>query len=272
MNRVLLGVLALMLAYPMVVEGAVTVGSREVDNFGSSKKVSAPITFDASYVTGGETVNANQLGMSLIDEVLIEDSEGYLFDADIAANKQSVVLKVYRKSVGGTGVSENVTLKDLDAASGVGVQVYLRSYDGVTGHFEFVSPTNAHGVASISGTLGSSEVMIYDNDSAATGTVALYFDEDSATSSDRFVAVTPSTEDIFVPTLKNGRAIKVNYDDAAATNGVLVYFDEDSANAYDRLLFTSPTNADGTAALYSGEVESGDDLSGLTVNVVFIGK
>lgn len=69
---------------------------------GSQLKVDGLMTFSSTYATGGEAVTAAQLGLSMIQDMNIEDSGGYLYDCIIAADKLSAKIKVYTTGAAGT--------------------------------------------------------------------------------------------------------------------------------------------------------------------------
>lgn len=63
---------------------------------GDQFKIAGRMTFDSSYPTGGESLAANLLGLSILDSIEFEDSGGYAFDAVIAAGGASALIKAYR--------------------------------------------------------------------------------------------------------------------------------------------------------------------------------
>jgi hypothetical protein len=72
-----------------------TVTMKTSDIFGNKRVITATLAFDASYPTGGEPLAAVDLGLSAIDFLFAECSNGYLFDYDHANAKM-----VVRNSVG----------------------------------------------------------------------------------------------------------------------------------------------------------------------------
>lgn len=253
----------------------ITYGERQ--NLGSQFAIPFTATFDDSYLTTGEVITASYFALDRFENVMIEDSEGYTFDVDVATGGATASIKAY--STLGDKTAENIELTDSNTAGTDGVAVYLHTKNGVQGWFEFVSPTNADGNGTLS-TAGNS-YFIFDADGAATDGVAIYFDEDATIQDERLMAVCPSNQDIYVPVGGN-QFIKIKDNDDAASTGVQVYFDEDSTNTNDRLLFISPTNTDGTGAtddeyrplagVKLSEVASTTDLSGLTINGVAYGR
>ncbi len=137
-------------------------------------------------------------------------------------------------------------VKDNDNAASTGLAVYLHLdelSESPFGHLESVTAGNADSTFTIGN--GGPVVKVEDDDAAATGGVAIYYDEDAANPDERFLAAVPTGKDAFI-LASDGRAIRIKYHATPATPGVLVYFDDDAANVYERLLFVSPTNADGT--------------------------
>jgi hypothetical protein len=231
----------------------------------------ATVTFDSSYPAGGEALTAAQLAIGgRLLAVLAESVSGLSFEYDRTNSK----LKAFGQ------VASAVTVTDLDAAASTGVAVYLHTdeilEDGsILGHLEFVSPTNADGIGTVRN--GGATYIIRDDDAAATGGLAVYFDEDAAIVDERFVAVVAQNRNAYI-LLSDGSFLKIKDLDTAATAGVQVYFDEDATNSYERLLFVSPTDVDGVGSTDdelslrgSQEVVAGADLSGVAVKVLAIG-
>lgn len=137
---------------------------------------------------------------------------------------------------------------DDDSAASNGTQVYvhlddLSHYANPTCHLESVTAGNADTDFDI-GASGPT-VRVRDDNAAATGGIALYFDEDAANPDSRFmINNTVTGQDVFL-IATNGSAIRIVHNADAATDGVIVYIDDDGTNEEDRLLFVSPTNADG---------------------------
>jgi hypothetical protein len=139
---------------------------------------------------------------------------------------------------------QTIQIKDDDNAASNGVALYLRldPNDPRRGHFEFVSPTNVDGTFNLKSDVGT--VLVLDNDSAATGSMQVYFDEDGVGDT-RLLVNNPVGQNTYVWT--GQRWIEVLHDASASTNGVAVYIDEDSADPdTDRLQFVSPTDTSGT--------------------------
>jgi hypothetical protein len=93
---------------------------------------------------------------------------------------------------------------------------------------------------------GGPKCPVNDNDSP--GSIVLYIDEDATDADKRFLCVSPTGDDLFVP-CSDGSCIRVAHDASAASNGVAVHIDDNASNAYEKLLFVSPTDADATFAI-----------------------
>lgn len=154
-------------------------------------------------------------------------------------------------AIGGTGIT--VTDSDTAASTGVAVNV-VPNPDGVTAYLE---ATNAGNADSEFTDADAGAIQVNDNDSP--GGVALYFDEDAVAADGRFMCVSPTEADLFVP-ISSGEWLRIAHNADAATDGVLVYFDDDGVDPeVDRLLFVSPTDVDGAGATDNTE------RSGVTV-------
>lgn len=226
------------------------------------------MAFDSSYPTGGEAITAANVGLSTIDRLEIENgsASGYRFEWDSTNSN----IKVYWDNA---AVTHTINVGDDDTAATNGVAIYAHLDDVVEqgmqiGHLEFVSPTNADGITAVNTGTGVPNLYLQDDDGATNSGTVIYLDEDG-TSGSRFLFVSPSDRDLYIP-LSDGSFMKIADDDTAATNGVQVYFDEDGTDGSARMLFVSPTNTDGTDTTAieqhwrSGEVANGFDLSGLT--------
>jgi hypothetical protein len=260
----------------------VTYGDRFSD--GSRTGIPFNLTFDSSYVTGGEEITASNFGLDRFESIDIEDSEGYTYDVDIATGGATANIKAYYMVGSNISTTEAITLTDSNTAETDGVQVYVHTKDGKTAWLEFVSPTDADATGTLSN--GGSDYFIFDSDSAATDGVELYFDEDATVVDERLMCVSPSNNDLYVPISGTNKFIKIKDNDTAATDGVGVFCDENASNTYGRLLYISPTNTDGTgstddeyvplapfvadAALT--EVDNATDLSSISIDGVAYGR
>lgn len=233
---------------------ALTMTTRKIFKEKSMTKVVGTLAFDTSYPTDGESFATL---LSKVVSLSIHPYKGYMFEPDYTNKK----IKAYRTgaitpegTLSGTNVrtAQTISIIDSDAAAATGVELYFHVDEiaqgtGVIGHLEFVSPTNASGHFKINST--GPTVRVRDDDDAATGGLALYFDEDAATVDQRILVDLdlPGDQDCFV-VASDGSMIRLKDTDTPETPGVLIYFDEDAANAHERLLFVSPTNANGTGA------------------------
>lgn len=159
----------------------------------------------------------------------------------------------------GTVATGVVTDDDSATSNGTDVVVAINE-DGITGYLESTTANDADAVFAIG--QGGPVVNINDNDSPAS--VVLYFDEDATNADERFLIISPTGKDVFIPT-SSGQYLRLKHDASAASNGVACHFDDDATNNWERLLFVSPTNADGeftTDDLVSAQVglEAGKDI------------
>ena len=91
---------------------------------GNAYAITADITFDSSYPTGGEALAATTLGLNGIDIMLCETASGYMFQYDYANSK----LKAFYPRAALTGslavADTAATLTDdTDVAAAVGAEV-----------------------------------------------------------------------------------------------------------------------------------------------------
>lgn len=129
------------------------------------------------------------------------------------------------------------------AASETAVYVHVDEL-GEGGDFCHLESVNANNADSYVSTVGGARVRIEDDDSASSGGVALYFDEDATNPDERFLAAMSTARDAFIRTT-DGRAIRVKYSASPSSAGVQVYFDDNGATETLRLMFVSPTNVNG---------------------------
>lgn len=66
---------------------AASVTVKKKNKFGNGYAVTADVTFDSSYPTGGEALTAQQFGLTVIDFVLPSPAAGYIFEFDHANSK-----------------------------------------------------------------------------------------------------------------------------------------------------------------------------------------
>lgn len=241
---------------------AFTISNLEHHDGGSLLRKTFDLTWDSSYAgIAGETFVPGDIGLTKIKKFNAGNKDGFKFDYDYTNDK----IFAYDKAF----VTTKLTLTDLDAAAATGVAVYIHIDETIeqgstSAHAEFISPTTTDGTG-VSATGGPTYYLQHDA-SAASGGVALYFDED-ATLGSRLLANTG--RDCWL-NIGGGRYVKVTHNATPATPGVQVYFDEDAATATARLLFVSPTNASGYD-ITSPQVDSAIDLSGLSVRCEALG-
>lgn len=96
---------------------SITLSNLKRDCAGSQFKIDGRATFDSSYLTGGEQITAEQLGLQVIEEVVFEDSGGYTFDSVIAAGGGNVLLKAYNGAAGTSGSTSGGTPAGTNATS-----------------------------------------------------------------------------------------------------------------------------------------------------------
>lgn len=145
--------------------------------------------------------------------------------------------------------SETIGLTDADTAASAGVALYVHidevlEQGSYLGHLECATAGNADTTFALSN--GGATVKVQDDDNAATGGLAVYFDEDG-TSGARLLANTGHAVYIMA---SDGTYVKITHNATPGTPGVQVYLDDDASNDYEKLLFVSPTNADGTDVVY----------------------
>ena len=199
------------------------------------------LTFDSSYVTGGESLTASDIGFDQIVLAQIEPTDGMSFAYDYTNS----TVKAY-----GIGPVP-VLITDDDSAASNGKAVYAHidtigtDADRKIAHLESITANNA--TVYFTGTSSNSATgTMWDDDAAATNGLQVYVDEDgdSDLSGAKFLVDNDTTEtDLYVP-LSDGSYLTLYNDDSASSNGVAVYFDDDATNAYDRWLLVTPSNAD----------------------------
>ena len=202
-------------------------------------------TTAGSYATGGWDFDMTAR-VPNPKSVLVENNGGYVFNY-VSKKLLCYTPGVKAASFVGTAIAaSSLLITDADGAAGAGnVVIYLHTNDGVTGWLEFVSPTNADGLITISD--GGAKVVVKDNDNAATDGFAVYVDEDAVDGA-RLLAICPSLTTIYVPVVGGGGMIPITYAADPTTDGVAIYLDEDGTETFERLLFIGPSNVDATNA------------------------
>lgn len=105
---------------------SLTYGERQ--NPGSQFMIPATVTFDSSYLTGGETLTAATFGLDRFENIVVTDSEGYTYDTDIATGGATALLKAYYADYSTStdgALIEVANTVDLSAVS-VNIMVYGR--------------------------------------------------------------------------------------------------------------------------------------------------
>lgn len=223
-----------------------------------------------TYPSGGIPLTKGNLGCpTVLQEFVLEDqsdSDGLVYKYDRA---NGTIKLYYSAAVSQSGAT--ITLTDDDSAASNGVAVYVHldevmEQGGYLGHLEFVSPTDADATLTLSN--GGGTLKIQDDDNAATGGLALYFDEDG-TAGSRLIANTTHTVYIMA---SNGELVKITHNADPGTPGVQVYCDEDAANSYERLLFVSPTDADGSDTTPANVAMRREDIAAAALSEVTSGS
>ena len=94
---------------------SLTITNREYAVFGSKRVIFCDIAFDSSYPTGGESLTASDIGLSVVEAVFTLTKSGYIFDYDYANEK----LKAYYPSAGEESHTHAFgTLADAASAAG----------------------------------------------------------------------------------------------------------------------------------------------------------
>lgn len=260
---------------------------------GKLTQVFGTFAFDNSYPTDGESFS------DLLRKVVhlnVHPYKGYTFEPDLTNKKVKAFRTAAHTPAGSlsataTKTAQTFAITDDDNAATTGTALYFHVDEvveqvGIFGHLESVCAGNADSHFKL-GASGPT-VRVQDDDDAATGGLAVYFDEDAATVDSRLLVDLdlPGDQDCFIMA-SDGSCIRCKDTDTPETPGVQVYFDDDAASAHLRLLFVSPTNTAGsmttddlvgmqneaisgtltgteTAQAALGEVTDTSDLSSLT--------
>jgi len=219
---------------------------------------------DDSAATNGTKVYL-QLERGVTEQGMLVSEMDNGATVNVESDTGSLNLPVLHKPV----EDATITMKDDDSAASNGVAVYAVPVAGVNEwgvqecNLVFVSPTNADGTMNTS--TPTDTINIYDNDGAADlpGAMALTFDEDAASTDERFLVNNPNAVNCYVR-LKSGRLMQLKH---AASGGVQVYLDEDGATAAERFLFVSPTDGDGSGV--TGTADGMWAIDGLWIGAVY---
>ena len=257
---------------------ALTVAVSEHGIANNKRSNRGTLAFDSSYPTGGESLTASNVGLSRIEEMLLQPKSGYSFEFDHDNDKVIVysatalpstvgtindnnnaatqggavyaVPKTMAANVSDEFVADGTKVVEIvdNAGGSSGVDVYvvvddLSFHPSYTlGHLEFVSPTNADGSGTIAS--GAATYHVRDDDDAATnGTIV------RAVAADAGLETTAAAaKDIVVP-LSDGSFIHINHATTGSTPDLV--FDEDAGNSYERLLAETVDSGAETSPTYS---------------------
>jgi hypothetical protein len=233
-------------------------------NDGARKKVNATVAFDSSYPTGGETLTAGQLGMNIIENINIEDSQGYTYDVDIAAGGASAKIKAYLGGTPSGAIASNFTgtalasdifgVKDDDSAASNGTEIFLATKKGKMEHGLLCSEnenltTSFYALASglttgiVYKPVADHVVNVTDDDSASGNGTALYATWNGVGQTCQLQSENAGNANSSFTCNDGGDTVPVIDNDDAALTGVPIYFYEDAADG-DRFLINSPTGTD----------------------------
>ena len=229
----------------------VTYGDRFSD--GSRTGIPFTLTFDSSYVTGGEEISAVNFGLDRFESIDIEDSEGYTYDADIATGGATANIKAYL--VGQGADVDYVLPQDDDTAATNGTLMYLFGKDGKMEEYYFCSENENGATSTLETSEGLTTFVVYkpisdatltltDSDTAETDGVELYVRPIGDGKKAKFFFVSPTNAMGSFTMSDGGDTVYVYDSDEAAEEGSSqVYFDEDGT-ANSRLLTVSAINQD----------------------------
>lgn len=80
---------------------------------GNRKIVTASVTFDSSYVTGGEAISASSLGLVRLDFLLVDAGAGYLARWDGSLSNPKILL--FRQTAATGALAEVPNTTDVSA-------------------------------------------------------------------------------------------------------------------------------------------------------------
>ncbi len=81
---------------------SLTVNNQEYSVFGNKGIGMCDVDFDSSYPTGGESFTPEDIGLSVIQHILIEGKSGYIFEYDYGNEKIKVMLPTKIAAASGT--------------------------------------------------------------------------------------------------------------------------------------------------------------------------
>lgn len=231
---------------------ALTLTNLQRHDSGDQTKITGALAFDASYATGGETLTASLLGLDRIEDMQFEDSEGYTYDADIAAGGATALIKAYR--TGATTVAlatENAHTHANDTMALTTPALTGSSAAGTSHNHAFTGTAFAAATANViynatPATLGTAvyacvkdgkmEEAILASENANGATATLETDEGLTT----FVVYKPL----------DAHEVHVMYDNTP--QDVVLYVRLDANGQTGHLEFVSPTNAHGSFTCNNG--------------------
>ena len=169
------------------------------------------ITFDSSYATGGESLTASDIGFDQIVLAQIEPTDGMNFAYDYTVGTDADRKIAHLESVTAnnatvyfTGTSSNSatgTMWDDDAAASSGLQVYVdENGDTDLSGAKFLVDNDTTETDLYVPLSDGSYLTLFNDDSASSNGVAVYFDDNASNTYDKWLLVTPSNADVSVHT------------------------------------------------------------------------
>lgn len=126
---------------------ALTIANVIYDTSGSQRKVTARITLDSSYPTGGYTLSATSFAMQRFTNIIAGGSDGYSIDfGSFALQPQTVLMPVYSGAAGTTGATSGGTpagTNGTSAVTGTGTFTGTASTAAVTTAFSGTGQSSA---------------------------------------------------------------------------------------------------------------------------------
>lgn len=281
---------------------SLTLSSLQRHDAGDQFKITGLMTFDSSYPTGGETLSASLLGLSIIDDMQIVDSEGYSFDCDIAAGGASALIKAYlgdssshlhaagtlanaasavtpgfHGTVDGITVGTPALTYNADPVTNLSANpLFVVEAYGVGNKNIGVLQSNCAGTTSIlgsvddvSGACGAATPRFWVTHNATPAGVQVYVNESD---NDKLCCVSPTEQDVIVmmpfEAIADGvpgfaYAVTIHHDAAAATYKPLYFDDNGAADA--QLAFVDAGGVGGV--IYAADIEVvGPQYTGITGN------
>jgi hypothetical protein len=84
---------------------------------GNRKFVTANVTFDSSYATGGEAISVSSLGLTRLDFMWVSPSDGYIAQWDGSLTSPKVELFWVDTTVDGAALAEVASTTDVSAVT-----------------------------------------------------------------------------------------------------------------------------------------------------------